>query len=52
VFNCGLGFRGRHYVRAKDLKWSTTTLKNWRFETRFFASFLFAFAACVKVVVA
>jgi hypothetical protein len=43
VFNCGLGLRGRHYVRAKDLKWSTTTLRYWRFETRFFASFLFAF---------
>jgi len=34
---------GRRYVRAKDLKWATTTLRYSRFETRFFASFLFAF---------
>ena len=34
---------GRHYVRAKNLKCVPTTLKNWRFKTRFFASFLFAF---------
>ena len=34
---------GLYYVRAKNLKWQTTTLKNWRFKTRFFASFLFAF---------
>jgi hypothetical protein len=34
---------GPYYVRAKNLKWATPTLKNWRFETRFFASFLFAF---------
>ena len=33
----------RHYVRAKNLKWATTTLRYSRFETRFFASFLFAF---------
>ena len=31
------------YVRAKNLKWATTTLRYSRFETRFFASFLFAF---------
>jgi hypothetical protein len=43
VFDCGLGLRGPSYVRAKDLKCATPTLKNWRFETRFFASFLFAF---------
>ena len=42
-FDCGLGLREPCYVRAKDLKWATTTLKNWRFKTRFFASFLFAF---------
>jgi hypothetical protein len=35
--------RGPCYVRAKNLKWATTTLKYWRFKTRFFASFLFAF---------
>jgi len=34
---------GPCYVRAKDLECATTTLKNWRFKTRFFASFLFAF---------
>ena len=34
---------GPRYVRAKNLKWATPTLINWRFETRFFASFLFAF---------
>jgi hypothetical protein len=34
---------GRHYVRAKNLKCVPTPLKNWRFKTRFFASFLFAF---------
>ncbi len=34
---------GPSYVRAKNLKWATPTLKNWRFKTRFFASFLFAF---------
>jgi len=34
---------GTRYVRAKSLKRATTTLKNWRFKTRFFASFLFAF---------
>jgi hypothetical protein len=45
----GVGVQGRvkclgpSYVRAKDLKWAPTTLKNWRFKTRFFASFLFAF---------
>jgi hypothetical protein len=44
VFGCGLGLRGPRYVRAKNLKWATTTLKNWRFKTRFFASFLCAFA--------
>ena len=43
---------GPYYVRAKNLKCATTTLRYWRFKTRFFASFLFAFAACVKVVVA
>jgi len=43
VFNCGLGLRGLCYVRAKSLKSATTTLKDWRFKTRFFASFLFAF---------
>jgi hypothetical protein len=34
---------GPRYVRAKNRKSATTTLKNWRFKTRFFASFLFAF---------
>jgi hypothetical protein len=34
---------GPRYVRAKNIKCATTTLKNWRFKTRFFASFLFAF---------
>jgi hypothetical protein len=43
VFNCGLGLREPCYVRAKNPKRATTTLKNWRFKTRFFASFLFAF---------
>jgi hypothetical protein len=47
VFGCGLGLRGPRYVRAKNLKWATTTLKNWRFKTRFFASFLFAFEKLV-----
>jgi hypothetical protein len=36
-------YLGPRYVRAKDLKCATTTLKNWRLKTRFFASFLFAF---------
>jgi hypothetical protein len=34
---------GRHYVRANSVKCELGTLKNWRFKTRFFASFLFAF---------
>ena len=33
----------RYYVRAKNLKCGLGPLKNWRFKTRFFASFLFAF---------
>jgi len=39
----GVDVWGRHYVRAKSLKCATPTLKKWRFKTRFFASFLFAF---------
>ena len=31
------------YVRANSLRYMERTLKNWRFKTRFFASFLFAF---------
>jgi hypothetical protein len=38
---------GPRYVRAKNLTWARTTLKNWRFKTRFFASFLFAFEKLV-----
>jgi hypothetical protein len=34
---------GRHYVRANSVKCELGTLKNWRFKTRFFAWFLFAF---------
>jgi hypothetical protein len=34
---------GPDYVRAKSLKCLLRTLKYWRFKTRFFASFLFAF---------
>jgi hypothetical protein len=34
---------GPYYVRAKSLKCAPTTLRYSRFETRFFASFLFAF---------
>ena len=34
---------GWHYVRANSVKCELGTLKNWRFKTRFFASFLFAF---------
>jgi hypothetical protein len=37
-------YLGPRYVRAKNIKCATTTLKNWRFKTRFFASFLCAFA--------
>jgi hypothetical protein len=44
VFDCGWGIRVLYYVRAKNLKWALTTLRNWRFKTRFFASFLCAFA--------
>ena len=36
-------YLGPRYVRAKNRKSATTTLKCWRFKTRFFASFLFAF---------
>jgi hypothetical protein len=36
-------YLGPCYVRAKNLKFATPTLKCWRFKTRFFASFLFAF---------
>ncbi|MGA7812903.1 hypothetical protein, partial [Caballeronia sp.] len=49
-FELGVGVQLRvdgwepYYVRAKNLKWATATLKNWRFKTRFFASFLCAFA--------
>jgi len=47
VLEGGVRLRVKHlgpcYVRAKNLKWVTRTLKNWRFKTRFFASFLFAF---------
>jgi hypothetical protein len=43
VFDCGLNVWCRGLFRAKSLKCATTTLRYWRFETRFFASFLFAF---------
>ena len=36
-------YLGPRYVRAKNLECATPTLRYWRFKTRFFASFLFAF---------
>ena len=43
VFNCGLMRGGRATLVPKTENPQPTTLKNWRFKTRFFASFLFAF---------